>query len=140
MDARDARKMSGHIVLSPHICYIKVKVKIVFYIVAAALFVIGLIFIIAGSYPLMPGRLIVGSILLLGAAALIIASRLQPQVREMKVSQTFEVAGDVSLEKLTCRSCGGALGKENISLKDGALFVECPFCSTTYQMEEDPKW
>lgn len=132
--------MSGHIVLSPHFCYIKIKVKIVFYIIAAVLFVFGMIFIIAGSYPLMPGRLIVGSILLLGGIALIIASRLQPQVREVKVMETFEVAGDVSLEKLTCRSCGGALRKEDISLKDGALFVVCPFCSTTYQMEEEPKW
>jgi hypothetical protein len=115
-------------------------VKIIFYTIAAVLFVFGLIFIIAGSYPLMPGRLIVGSILMLGGIALIIASRLQPQVREVKVTETFEVAGDVSLEKLACRSCGGALGKDNISLKDGALFVECPFCSTTYQMEEEPKW
>lgn len=114
--------------------------KIVFYIVAAVLFVFGLIFIIAGSYPLMPGRLIVGSVLLLGGIALIIASRLQPQVKEIKVTETFEVAGDVSLEKLTCRSCGGALRKENISLRDGALFVECPYCATTYQMEEEPKW
>jgi len=46
----------------------------------------------------------------------------------------------VNLEKLTCRNCGGALSSENVRMLAGAPVVECPFCGTSYQLTEEPKW
>jgi len=49
-------------------------------------------------------------------------------------------AGDTKISQITCRSCGGALKPENIKMVAGAPMVECPYCGTTYQMTEEPKW
>jgi uncharacterized Zn-finger protein len=32
------------------------------------------------------------------------------------------------------------LSKENLEVKAGAIFVECPYCGASYQIEEAPKW
>jgi len=56
------------------------------------------------------------------------------------IVQKIDLPGDVHLEGLTCRSCGGSLGKESISVKAGAVFIDCEFCGTAYQLDEEPKW
>ena len=114
--------------------------KFMFYILAAILLLLGLIFIFAGSYPIMYGRIAVGVILFVAGIAFIFASRMQPQVKEVQVTEIIELTGDISLENLTCRSCSAALKKEDISIKAGVVFIVCPYCSATYQMEEEPKW
>jgi uncharacterized Zn-finger protein len=44
------------------------------------------------------------------------------------------------MDTLKCRSCGGALKPENITMVAGAPVVTCPYCGTTYQLTEEPKW
>ena len=46
----------------------------------------------------------------------------------------------MKLENLTCRACGGTLGKESVAVKAGAVFVNCQYCGAAYQIEEAPKW
>lgn len=116
------------------------KVKIVLKSLAACLAILGLIFIVAGANPLLAGRIVVGSIMLAGAIALFLAARMKQEVKQIKVTERIEIGGDVSLERIKCQSCGGNIGKENVTFKDGAIFIECPYCSATYQMEESPKW
>jgi redox-regulated HSP33 family molecular chaperone len=41
---------------------------------------------------------------------------------------------------MTCRACGGSLAKESVTVKAGAVFVNCQYCSAAYQLEEEPKW
>jgi hypothetical protein len=115
-------------------------VKIVLTIIAALLFLLGLVFLVAGAAPLMPGRLVVGGVLVLGAAALVIAARVRPAEKVVKVTQQVEVSGDVSLEALRCRSCGADLKPKDMATKDGAIVVTCPYCSASYQVEEAPRW
>jgi hypothetical protein len=115
-------------------------VKIVLSIIAAALFLLGIIFLIAGATPLVPGRLVVGGVMILGAVALVIAARLRPVEKVVKVTQQVEVSGDVALEALKCRSCGADLKPQDVTTKDGAIVVTCPYCSAGYQVEEAPKW
>ena len=54
--------------------------------------------------------------------------------------QKIDLSGDVKLQDLTCRACGGTLGKESVIVKAGAVFVNCQYCGATYQIEEAPKW
>ena len=35
---------------------------------------------------------------------------------------------------------GGALTADNIKMVAGAPMVVCPYCGTTYQLTEEPKW
>ena len=61
-----------------------------------------------------------------------------PQKQEVTVK--IDLPGEVSMETIKCKSCGGALAPKDISMVAGAPVVTCPYCGTTYQLTEDPKW
>ncbi|MBI3920043.1 MAG: hypothetical protein HY318_01400 [Armatimonadetes bacterium] len=97
-----------------------------------------MIFLIASGDSKTVPRLIIGLVLLVSAGALIAATRLQPQ--EITVEQKIDLSGDVSVQDMKCTSCGGTLGEKSISVKAGAVFVNCEYCGAAYQLEEAPKW
>jgi len=41
---------------------------------------------------------------------------------------------------MNCKNCGGALKADNVKMLAGAPTVACPYCGTTYQLTEEPKW
>jgi hypothetical protein len=57
-----------------------------------------------------------------------------------EIIQRIELSGDVSLESFQCRNCGGKLSADNVKMVAGAPVVSCPYCGTSYQLEEAPKW
>lgn len=116
--------------------------KIVAYISAGILILIGVLFIMATfSQSGQLGWLIVGIILVLIAFGLIWFASRKPKV-EAPVNVTYKVdlSGDVNLETMKCKSCGGALTTENVKMVAGAPVVSCPYCGTSYQLSEEPKW
>lgn len=56
------------------------------------------------------------------------------------VTLKIDLPGNVNLDTLKCQSCGGVLAPENIKMVAGAPVVTCPYCHTTYQLTEEPKW
>jgi len=56
------------------------------------------------------------------------------------VTLQIDLPGDVNLEQFKCQSCGGALTPENVKMVAGAPVVTCPYCNSTYQLTEEPKW
>ena len=56
------------------------------------------------------------------------------------VTLKVDLPGNVKLDSLKCKSCGGALSTDNIKMVAGAPVVDCPYCHTTYQLTEEPKW
>lgn len=56
------------------------------------------------------------------------------------VTLKIDLPGNVSLDTMKCKSCGGNLSAENVKMVAGAPQVTCPFCHTQYQLTEDPKW
>jgi uncharacterized Zn finger protein len=46
----------------------------------------------------------------------------------------------VKLEEMRCRNCGGSLDEDALTVRGGAIFVDCPYCGASYQIEEAPKW
>ena len=52
----------------------------------------------------------------------------------------IDLPADTKVEQMTCKNCGGALKPENVKMVMGAPVVECPFCGTSYQLTEEPKW
>ncbi|MBN1260268.1 MAG: hypothetical protein JXB35_06265 [Anaerolineae bacterium] len=112
--------------------------EIVTYIIAAVIGFFGIMFVVG-----MDGqwiRLVIGLVLMGGAAVLVYLTRVRPQKQETTVVQKIDLSGDVNLEQMKCRSCGGALSKDSIAIKAGAVFVNCPYCGASYQIEEAPKW
>lgn len=110
--------------------------KIAFTIIAAILGLLGLIFIV-GSQGII-ARIVIGVVLFVAAGALVYLSRMQPQVQEIR--QKIDLSGNVNLQSLKCNSCGAALTEKSISVKAGAIFVNCEYCGSSYQLEEDVKW
>ena len=116
--------------------------KIIAYIAAAILIFFGVLFIWGapqGSIMWIPiGLISVG----IGFVLIWFASRRKPAAEQADSSVTLNIdlPGNVDLDAFKCQSCGGALTTDNISMVAGAPVVSCPFCGTTYQLTEDPKW
>jgi DNA-directed RNA polymerase subunit RPC12/RpoP len=118
--------------------------KIIGYIVAAILIFFGVLFIWAAFSPEgESGWILVGVISVvigLGIIALIKSREPKPAQAPQEIVQKIDLSGDIELETLKCQKCGGELQKDSISIKEGAVFIDCPYCGSSYQMVEEPKW
>jgi ascorbate-specific PTS system EIIC-type component UlaA len=127
--------------------------KIVTYIIAVILILIGLglAVIIGLSYIVQAGNggsvvvglifLIIGFILIAGGAYLIyLAGRNKMGAVTENVTYKVDLPANVNMDTLKCKSCGGSLTMDNIQMVAGAPVVNCPYCHTTYQLTEEPKW
>jgi uncharacterized Zn-finger protein len=56
------------------------------------------------------------------------------------IVQKIDFTGKARLAELACRKCGGHLSAEHSRIRDGAVFVDCPYCGTEFQIEEEMKW
>lgn len=115
--------------------------KIIGYILAAILILIGVLFILgAFNQDGQPSWLIQGgAMVLIGFGIIWFVGRKKPG-EEGEVTVQIDLSGDVNLDTLTCQSCGGQLSPDHISMVAGAPVVSCPFCGTSYQLTEEPKW
>jgi hypothetical protein len=84
--------------------------------------------------------LVVGIALMAGGIGLILWAGRAAQAGAAPVTLKVDLPGDVKLDSLKCKSCGGALTTDNIKMVAGAPVVDCPYCHTTYQLTEQPKW
>ncbi|MDH4208401.1 MAG: hypothetical protein OEV76_05970, partial [Anaerolineae bacterium] len=95
--------------------------RIIGYIVAGILIVLGLIYLLsipaAGSAQFL-SRLIVGVIALAIGVVIIWVIRTRGPAPIQQITQQVELdmPGDVNVEKLKCQSCGAELSKDAVSL------------------------
>jgi len=98
-----------------------------------------------------PGWITIGAITVgigLGIIALSVGAILYIRYRSSKeaaegpqeIIQKIDLSGDIQLEKMKCQNCSAELDQDSITVKEGAIFVSCPYCGTSYQMAEEPKW
>jgi hypothetical protein len=114
--------------------------RVIAYIAAAVLIFFGVLFIWGAFDPNgSPGWIIVGVISIgIGLGLIWLAGR--SAKRETEIIQKIELSGDINLETLTCQNCGGTLSSDNIKMVAGAPVVNCPYCNSSYQLSEEPKW
>ena len=120
-------------------------VSIIAYILAGILIIFGVLFILAAFGEIFnPGWMITGLMLVVIAFGLIFAGYYigcrAKQAAQESVTLNIDLSGDVNLDTLKCQSCGGDLTMDNIKMVAGAPVVNCPYCNTTYQLTEEPKW
>jgi hypothetical protein len=84
--------------------------------------------------------MVAGVILMLAAGALVWMAMQRPKQMTHTVVQKIDLSGDVNLQDMTCRACGGSLSKDSITVRAGAVMVNCEFCGAAYHVEEEPKW
>ncbi len=117
--------------------------KIIAYIASAILILFGVLFILSAFSPQgQVGNLLVGAFLCLIAFGIIffITRKKKTDESTTNVTLNIDLPGNVNLETLKCKQCGGTLTKDAITMVNGAPMVTCPYCKTTYQLTEDPKW
>lgn len=119
--------------------------KIIAYIFSAILIFFGVLFIWATFSPEgQLGWLVVGVISVgIGFGVIWFASRKSPAdgaAQGDNVTLNIDLPGDVNLDSMKCQSCGGVLTMDAITMVAGAPVVSCPYCNTTYQLTEEPKW
>jgi hypothetical protein len=118
--------------------------KIITFIIAAILVFFGVLFIWSAFSPEgQTSSIIVGIITAgIGLVLFYIGFRKKPSAESenQNVTVKIDLPGDVKMESLKCKSCGGTLGPEDIHLVAGAPTVTCPYCHSTYQLTEEPKW
>ncbi len=132
--------------------------RIIGYVVAGAVVLVASVFILLGGVWLCSasapgvdvgsrvavaiGLLLVGLILMgVGVAIIWVVRTRGPQPIQQVVQQLkVDMPGDVALEKLKCRNCGAELDKDSVTLAEGAVIIKCPYCGSTYQIAEEPKW
>lgn len=127
--------------------------RLLTYVVAAFLILLGLgLSVIIGlSYIVQAGSggsvsiglvfLIIGFLLIGGGVYLIyLAGRGKMGAVTQNVTLKVDLPANVNMDTLKCRSCGGTLTMDNIQMVAGAPVVNCPYCHTTYQLTEEPKW
>jgi hypothetical protein len=121
-----------------------VDVKTIAYIAAAIVIFFGVLFIWGAFSPDgTPGWIVIGIISLLAGFAIIYftsRSRLGASAGDTHVTYKVDLPADVNMDTLKCKSCGGTLSPENVKMIAGAPVVTCPYCGTTYQLTEEPKW
>jgi hypothetical protein len=118
-------------------------IKIIAYIAAAILIFFGVLFIWGAFSPEgSVGWIAIGLVsVLIGFGLIWFGNRQKPASAEGEnVTLNIDLPADVNLDSLKCQSCGGALTAKDISMVAGAPVVTCPYCNTTYQLTEDPKW
>jgi hypothetical protein len=84
---------------------------------------------------------IIGIGLIGGGAYLIsLAGRGKMGAVTENVTLNVDIPANVNMDMLKCKSCGGTLSMKDIQMVAGAPVVNCPYCHTTYQLTEEPKW
>jgi hypothetical protein len=75
-----------------------------------------------------------------GAYIISLAGRGKMGAPTENVTLNVDLPANINMETMKCKSCGGSLTMDNIQMVAGAPVVNCPYCHTTYQLTEEPKW
>ncbi len=113
-------------------------------IAAAVVFFFAVIFALASSYQLLTAaeaqaRLITSIILFVIGIAIVVGVYFITRTPKTIV-QRLEVSGQMHAAQIKCPNCGGSINADQIKINQGVPYVKCPYCGTTFEVTEEPKW
>ena len=113
-------------------------------IAAAVLFFFAVIFALASSYigltaQAAQSRLLTSGILFIVGLA-VIAGVYYVTRKPKTVIQQLEISGQMKAAQIKCPNCGGIINADQIKIVSGVPYVKCPYCGTTFEVTEEPKW
>ena len=115
-------------------------------IAAAILLFFGFIFILsAGAETLRTQpeqqtlRLIEGAILLIVGFAIVYVTYVFSR-KPTTIIQQLEVSGQMKAAPIKCPNCSASVDANRIKIISGVPYATCPYCGTTFEVTEEPKW
>ncbi len=112
----------------------------VFVMIAVLLGLFGLMFLAAAGQSNAIVRIAIGSGCMLAAIAMLYLARMRPVQQTHIHKMELELPGKVDLKSTECKSCGATLDSGAVKVVGGVVQVSCPYCGTSYELEEAPKW
>lgn len=120
----------------------KINVKIITLlggIAVAVVFFFAVIFALASSVQATLTRLITSVFLFVIGIAIIVG--IYYTTRKPKtVIQRLEVSGQMKATSIKCPNCSASVDANRIKIVSGVPYSTCPYCGTTFEVTEEPKW
>ena len=114
-------------------------ITIVGAIAVAVLFFFAIVFALAASIQATATRLITSGLLFIIGLAVIVG--IYYVTRKPKtVIQRLEVSGQMKAASIKCPNCSASIDANQIKIVSGVPYVKCPYCGTTFEVTEEPKW
>ncbi len=108
-------------------------------VAVAILFFFAIIFALAASVQETATRLATSGLLFIIALAIIVG--IYYTTRKPKtVIQQLEVSGQMKAASSKCPNCGASVDANQIKIVSGVPYATCPYCGTTFEVTEEPKW
>jgi DNA-directed RNA polymerase subunit RPC12/RpoP len=108
-------------------------------ITVAVAFFFAIIFALAASVQATSTRLLTSGILFIIGITIIVG--IYYTTRKPKtVIQRLEVSGQMKAVPIKCPNCSASIDTNRIKIVSGVPYVTCPYCGTTFEVAEEPKW
>jgi len=117
--------------------------KIILFVLAAFALVFAFLFFLGAGGQAGGGVGAIWTAIVLAAVGFVLiffATRVGKSEAQQNVTVNIDLPGEVGMDTIKCKSCGGVLASKDVKLVAGAPVVTCPYCGTTYQLTEEPKW
>jgi DNA-directed RNA polymerase subunit RPC12/RpoP len=108
-------------------------------IAVAVLFFFAVIFALAASVQATLTRLVTSGILFVIGVTVIVGIYYTNR-KPKAVIQRLEVSGQMKAASIKCPNCGASVDTAQIKIVSGVPYATCPYCSTTFEVTEEPKW
>jgi len=108
-------------------------------IAVAVVFFFAVIFALAASVQSTFTRLLTSGVLFVIGIA-IIAGIYYTTRKPKTVIQRLEVSGQMKAASIKCPNCSASVDASSIKIVSGVPYATCPYCGTTFEVTEEPKW
>jgi DNA-directed RNA polymerase subunit RPC12/RpoP len=108
-------------------------------IAVAVVFFFAVIFALAASVQATLPRLITSGFLFVIGVAIIVGIYFTTR-KPKTVIQRLEVSGQMKAASIKCPNCGASVDANQIKIVSGVPYATCPYCGTTFEVTEEPKW
>jgi len=107
-------------------------------IAVAVLFFFGIVFALAApAQPSLTLTRLTISVMLLGVGfAITYYITRKPKT----VIHRLEVSGQMKAAALKCPNCSASVDANRIKIVAGVPYATCPYCGSTFEVTEEPKW
>lgn len=113
---------------------------------SAILLFFGFIFLLsagAATVAAQPGlqilRLLEGGILLVVGFAIVYVTYVFSR-KPTTIVQQLEISGQMKSAPIKCPNCSASVDASSIKIVSGVPYATCPYCGTTFEVTEEPKW